>query len=240
MSDNGPQFTSREFQQYLPSNGIKHITGAPYHPDTNGAAENAVKSGKLALLKAKDNNTASLHFVLNQFLFHYRNTDHCITNISPAQMLFGRSLRSQFDLLRPRVTDRVANKQGNQKQNFPGCRNLEFKINKLVLVRDFRNQKPFWCPAVILRLLAKINSRLYEVETKLEKLIWRRHLDDILKFNAADTNVVKNKTVAFVPREQIINNTSEIARRDSIAIEPLITRLSLAIILLLVKIVSFC
>ena len=40
VSDNGPQFTSGAFRKFTTANGIKHVTGAPYHPATNGQAEN--------------------------------------------------------------------------------------------------------------------------------------------------------------------------------------------------------
>jgi len=42
VSDNGSCFKSKEFQQFLKSNGIKQITSAPYHPQTNSLAERAV------------------------------------------------------------------------------------------------------------------------------------------------------------------------------------------------------
>ena len=38
VSDNGPQFVSEEFQAFIKSNGIRHITSAPYHPATNAWA----------------------------------------------------------------------------------------------------------------------------------------------------------------------------------------------------------
>ena len=38
VSDNGPQFKSDEFKQFLSENGITHLTTAPYFPATNGQA----------------------------------------------------------------------------------------------------------------------------------------------------------------------------------------------------------
>ena len=39
VSDNGPQFTSKEFEQFARANGIRHIRSAPYHPASNGQVE---------------------------------------------------------------------------------------------------------------------------------------------------------------------------------------------------------
>ena len=49
VSDNGPQFTSDEFEQFLVRNGVSHIRSSPYHPSTNGAAERLVQTVKQAL-----------------------------------------------------------------------------------------------------------------------------------------------------------------------------------------------
>ena len=39
VSDNGAQFTSFHFAEFLKQNGIKHIRSDPYHPATNGEEE---------------------------------------------------------------------------------------------------------------------------------------------------------------------------------------------------------
>ena len=52
VSDNGPQFVSSKFAQFLKNNGEKHIKSAPYHPSTNGIAERFVQSFKKAMISS--------------------------------------------------------------------------------------------------------------------------------------------------------------------------------------------
>ncbi|GFO24965.1 Pol polyprotein [Plakobranchus ocellatus] len=42
ISDNGPQFASKEFAQFTENYGISHKTSSPLHPESNGEAERAV------------------------------------------------------------------------------------------------------------------------------------------------------------------------------------------------------
>ena len=53
ISDNGPQYTAKEFQKFTKEWGIKHTTTNPYHPQANGLAEKSVQTVKRLLNKAK-------------------------------------------------------------------------------------------------------------------------------------------------------------------------------------------
>ncbi|CAM4535716.1 unnamed protein product [Lepidochelys olivacea] len=53
VSDNGLQFASQEFGNFMKATGIHHITSAPYHPSTNGLAERFVQTMKQALKSAR-------------------------------------------------------------------------------------------------------------------------------------------------------------------------------------------
>lgn len=91
-TDGGPQFTSKEFQDFLRRWNVRHIVTSPHHPQSNGHAEAAVKSVKHLILKvapAGNINCEDFH----RGLLEVRNTpDH--TGRSPAQILYGHPLRT--------------------------------------------------------------------------------------------------------------------------------------------------
>ena len=51
ITGNGPQFISEEFHKFICSNGIKYSKIAPYHPQSNGAAERFVQTFKQVIKK---------------------------------------------------------------------------------------------------------------------------------------------------------------------------------------------
>ena len=135
VSDNGSVFTSKEFTQFTNMNGIKHLTTAPYHPASNGLAERAVQTLKSGLKKMTVGN---IEDKLARFLFQYRITPHTTTRTSPAELLMGRRLRSQLDILKPNIVDKVSNKQEEQKRGFDkGTMHRSYAIGDTVWIRNF-------------------------------------------------------------------------------------------------------
>ena len=87
-SDGGPQFRA-EFEKFCTASGIRHEKTSPYHSESNGHAESAVKSMKYLLLKVDCDWTA-----FERALLEWRNTPRADDNISPAQLFFGRRQRT--------------------------------------------------------------------------------------------------------------------------------------------------
>ena len=53
VTDNGPQFTSRDFLKFSKEWDFDHRTSSPRHSQSNGKAESAVKEAKKILVKCK-------------------------------------------------------------------------------------------------------------------------------------------------------------------------------------------
>ena len=91
-SDQGPQFTSKLFQEFSNEWGFRHITSSPMYPQSNGKAEATVKSMK-KLIQASWTHDALDERKLTRALLQYRNTPSQRDRLSPAQKLF---LDSQY------------------------------------------------------------------------------------------------------------------------------------------------
>ena len=104
VTDNGPQFVSRDFLKFSKKWDFEHRTSSPHHSQSNGKAESAVKQAKKILLKC--GKTGSDAFLA---LLDHRNTPPANMQISPAQRLFSKRTRSLLPmtaaLLQPSVSD---------------------------------------------------------------------------------------------------------------------------------------
>lgn len=155
ISDNATSFVSAEFTNFLKLNGVNIVHSPPFHPATNGQAENSVKSIKLSLLKSVESGNFNLDLMLNRFLMDYRNTPHCTTGVSPSILMIGRKLRTRLDLLLPQnskknnIPEKVKNNLFKQKKYYKGKRDKMFERGEIVLVKDYRGLKTKWIKGTV-------------------------------------------------------------------------------------------
>lgn len=101
-TDNGPQFSSREFKRFQQEWQFQHNTSSPRYPTSNGRSENAVNSAKVLMRKAKRAGTDVFLALLT-----LRNTPTQGRTTSPAQRLLNRrtktTLPTHDSLLEPAV-----------------------------------------------------------------------------------------------------------------------------------------
>ena len=184
VSDNGPCFTSAEFAEFTKTSGVRHITTAVYKPSTNGLAERMVQTFKNALRKSSE----PIPVALDRFLFNYRMTPHATTGVTPAELMFGRKLRTRLDLIRPdnftppplvsseEVAEKVMNKQAAQKKNHCSRpRGIELAIHTPIMIRNFGRYGEKWLPATVHRQTGPLS---YECKLDDGRII-KRHQDQL-------------------------------------------------------------
>ena len=91
MSDNGPQYSSHEFKEFVKSWDFKHITSSPHYPQSNGFIERMVGVVKNILKKAKASKTN-----LHKALLAYRSCPLNHDDKSPAELMFQRKIQSNL------------------------------------------------------------------------------------------------------------------------------------------------
>ena len=119
ISDNGPQFTSDQFEKYLTDRGIKHVRAAAYWPRGNAAVERLNKEVKAWILEAaqlSSRSTAVLTDHVRQRLAQYRATPHCTTGESPSVLLHGRRMRLNLPVTSAPSADNALRRRVKKQQ----------------------------------------------------------------------------------------------------------------------------
>lgn len=182
VTDNGPPFLSNDFKMFCVNNCIKHVTSAPYRPQGNGAAENAVKTVKKALKKAVHDGV-DVATALSKFLMQYRNCEHATTGVSPAMALLGRRLRSRLDAVRPSVAATVEAAQDRQVAAARG-RDPRMDVGDLVLARDYSARGGRWSEGELVKRTGPVS---FEVDMG-QGTRWRRHVDQLAPLSSPSHN----------------------------------------------------
>ena len=94
-SDNGPQFISQVFADFCNQNGIKHMRVIPRWPQANGEVERQNASLMKRIRIAYESNLNYRQEVA-KYLLAYRACVHPATGKSPAELLFGRKIRTKL------------------------------------------------------------------------------------------------------------------------------------------------
>ena len=91
-TDGGPQYKSAEFAQFLDQWSVKHRISTPYYPQSNGRAELGVKSARRLLSENVNSDGSIDNNRVACAVLQYHNTPLQDGPMSPAQLLFGRTL----------------------------------------------------------------------------------------------------------------------------------------------------
>ncbi|XP_038073055.1 uncharacterized protein K02A2.6-like [Patiria miniata] len=152
ISDNGPQYDSREYHKFSQDWEIDHVTSSPRYPRSNGFIERMIQTVKLTLTKAKQSNVDPYLALLC-----LRTTPIDSALPSPAELLNGRKLKDNLPSKirhnrhdKDDVYARLAQRQDKQKEyhDRDGMRKLSSLVpGQHVTVQDHHTGK--WTPAVV-------------------------------------------------------------------------------------------
>ncbi|PIO64086.1 integrase core domain protein [Teladorsagia circumcincta] len=179
VTDNGPQFISKDFEDFCNKNDVRHMKSPPFHPQSNGQAERFVDTFKRNSEKMKEDMSPSE--ALQNFLQTYRRTPCSSTpgGKSPTKVFLGREIQSELNLLKPHVKSRDSTRNHRMEEQYDrhhGARQKEFKDGDLVWTMHYRSKKP--------HQVEYCGNRLYDV--LIDGQGWKRQANQ-LRLNADTT-----------------------------------------------------
>ena len=200
VTDNATTFTSEEFQQWCKERGITHLTGAPYHPATNGAAERLVQTFKQALRKS----SLPPNRALQEFLIQYRRTPTS-SGYSPSELLNSRQMRTKIDTLIPSPPHILQGKQSQETSRQQETKRPETvsKVSKKYKVGDHvyalyygprRDKHPRWVPAIVRKAMG---TRCFNVQVTPHGPVWRRHWEQLQPRHSSTEDSEPGETINF-------------------------------------------
>ena len=115
-SDNGAQFISEAFKEFLRDNGIQHVRAPLFTPENNSIVErfNRTLSDQIEIARIT-RKPVKKH--IQNFLQSYRATPHARTQLSPSLLLHGREMYSRMHepkmIFERKREDKVTNESRN-------------------------------------------------------------------------------------------------------------------------------
>lgn len=206
ISDNGPQFSSALFKQFIEFYEIEHITTSPFYPQSNGMVERTIQTVKQILKKCLNDNTDPYLAILN-----YRNTSK-YDSPSPAQLLFSRNLNCRIPVsknyLKPKIYQR----------------NTKFYENRQRAIqyynRNAKNLKPLTIgQSVMFKKMPKgpwISGKIVEISDKPRSYFIEDLFGNIYRRNRINIQEDYTKNVTSCQKKQrcFTNNNSNRSRDE--------------------------
>ncbi len=92
LSDNGSSYIAGDLAEWMESKGMKHVRGAPYHPQTQGKIERWHQTLKNRILLENYYLPGDLEAQIDAFVGHYNHQRYheSLKNLTPADVYFGR------------------------------------------------------------------------------------------------------------------------------------------------------
>ena len=94
ISDNGPQFISKDFKDYIRLSGMTHVRTSPYYPQSNGKLERYHRTIKSTCIRVKTPlSLEDARVTVADFVDHYNDNrlHSAIGYVTPNDKLQGRA-----------------------------------------------------------------------------------------------------------------------------------------------------
>ena len=118
ISDNGGQFSSDAFAQFAEEWNFNHMTSSPHYPQGNGGAEKAVQIAKNILRQNE----------VFKGILAYNATPIPVLGASPAELAFGRKLRTTLPVHPQKYAPKIVSRDVVQQRYkvFKDCKKRHF------------------------------------------------------------------------------------------------------------------
>ncbi|CAJ2656849.1 unnamed protein product [Trifolium pratense] len=168
VTDNGTQFTDKDFQAFLVALGTKqHFTSVEY-PQTNGQAEAANRVILRGLRRRLDQNKKKWVEELDNVLWAYRTTPHSTTGETPFRMVYGTEAVIPVEIGEP---SRRTEQPLDEEQNDEALR------EELDLVEEIRTGASLKEATLKQKIAARHDTKVIKREFEVGSLVLRRNAD---------------------------------------------------------------
>ena len=212
-SDGGPQFTSKQFNDFVQRWGFTHITSSPRNPQNNRKAESDVKSIK-KLIQASWTGRSLDHEKFCRALLQYHNTPSRKDGLSPAQKLFAHLACSPSGLP-PRMAVSVATAEQQRHDNLESSAAFynqhTHPLKDITVGSHVAIQNPQTKAWEIYGIVTEINpQRRYYIKTKGGRVLVRnrRFLRQRLPTSIPETTLPSSQALPPTPEPTPLRRSS--------------------------------